>query len=110
MILTHLVFFNFLHGASVGAGVPTPPPPVITRPGGVKRKPFRVRRSDFSSEENYKLALKAALAGASLAQAPVTDTVIKVSPKQLFKLQEAPKLDEKKLIAAFIKAIESEYE
>ena len=54
-----------------GGGVPggeTPPeppviPPIIVVPSGVKRR-YRVRRSDFSTQENYEIALRMALQGA----------------------------------------------
>lgn len=83
--------------------------------GGGKKRRIRIRRSDFSSQGTYELALKTAMEDAGIAVVEpepevVNDTEIKVSPKQLIELQEAPDLDEIKLIAAFIKAIESEYE
>ncbi len=92
----------------------TAPVVVVTTPpvhGGVKRKPVRVRRSDFSSEENYRLALKAALAGAYTiadpAEAPIAKAVkVKTVNVPTVKTQ----IDDPALIQAFITAIESEYE
>ncbi len=75
---------------------------------GKKRK--IVRRADFSSQENFELALKASLADATLAYAaePVADTQIKVSAEALVALQAAPDMDEAELVQMFIYAIESE--
>lgn len=107
----------------------TPPPVVVVvdqvTSAGIKRRPFRVRRADFSSQENYELALKAAIAGAGMVELPelveapvkkakpkivVKDTAIKVSAESLLALQAAAEMDEIELIKTFIRAIESEYE
>lgn len=109
-------------------GPPPPPPPAVVEPSGVRKKVFRVRRADFSSQKNYELALKAALAEANLAilrsdEVPqvseplkakprlvVTDTAIKVSPRELAALQHAAEMEEMELLNLFITVIEDEWE
>ena len=70
---------------------------------GVKKRPIRVRRADFSSQENYEFALRAAMLNADFAtierepevekpkpkrkKVVVTDTAIKVSAEAMAKLQ-----------------------
>jgi len=102
--------------------LPVTDTPVIVDTG-VKRKPIRVRRSDFSSQSNYEAALKAAMAGQFITEIEpepvkpvqkkpkivVTDTAIKVSAEALLALQKAADMEEMELIKTFIEAIESEY-
>jgi len=95
--------------------------------GGVKKR-VRVRRSDFSSQENYEYALRAALLDAQVAIRPddepvpqpvekilkpkiiVTDRALKVSAKDMAQLQYASEMEEQALIQLFIKVIEDEWE
>jgi hypothetical protein len=62
VVTTHLVFFSFLNGASVGGGVP---PVVVVEavPGGSSRrkKPRIIRYSDFESREQYEKELRKAV-------------------------------------------------
>jgi hypothetical protein len=47
VVTTHLVFFSFLNGASVGDVVVTPPAPVVVQSGVKnKRRKWAVRRND----------------------------------------------------------------
>ncbi len=91
-----------------GQTPPVIPPPTIV--SGVKRKPYRVRRSDFSTEENYRLALKAAFAGATHSFAEEVKTQQTKKAKTIKVVQAKTQIDDPGLIMAFIKAIESEYE
>jgi Asp-tRNA(Asn)/Glu-tRNA(Gln) amidotransferase A subunit family amidase len=62
VVTTHLVFFSFFNGASVGGGVPAP---VVVEavPGGSSRrkKPRIIRYSDFESREQYEKELRKAV-------------------------------------------------
>lgn len=104
--------------------------PVVIAPstGAGRGRMFRVRRSDFSSKENYEYALRAALLGANVAIRPdddpvpppaqkkfknkvvVTDRTMKVSAKDMAALQYATDMEEEKLLEFFINMIESEWE
>jgi len=114
------------------------PPVVVVEPSGVRRRPFRVRRADFSSQENYELALRAALSdakfairelqdepsvqekpkrGKSKAKAiPVDkslsadmDREIRVSADAFVELQRAAELEEREMLLLFIKTIEEDW-
>jgi hypothetical protein len=112
-------------------GVGGPPPPVIppvVAPSGVKRKLFRVRRADFSSQRNYEAALRAALLEANVVTVPgeeplakpvrekpaprivITDTAIKVSAADMVALQRASEMEELELLELFINVIEDDWE
>lgn len=113
--------------------MPPPPPPPVVTDVGVRKKVFRVRRADFSSQKNYEFALRAALLQANFAIRPsdeppaverkpakigvvpldkslsaAMDTEIKVSAEQFAKLQRAVELEEVELLELFINIIESE--
>lgn len=125
-----------LYGSFAGKSPSVEPPPVIVvstterTPSGVKKR-IRVRRADFSSQENYEFALRAALSDAQFAvreekavqkevlsppkriakpkEKPATDTAIKISAVDFAALQQASEMDEVKLIKLFIDIIESEW-
>jgi Asp-tRNA(Asn)/Glu-tRNA(Gln) amidotransferase A subunit family amidase len=63
VVTTHLVFFSFFDGASVGGGVPPAPVVVEAVPGGSSRrkKPRIIRYSDFESREQYEKELRKAV-------------------------------------------------
>ena len=104
--------------------------PVVVTPslGAGKRKLFRVRRGDFSSQKNYEFALRAALLEANVAIRPddepiiepvekkipnkfvVTDRAIKVKAVDMAALQYASEMEEQALLELFINVIESECE
>ncbi len=138
MVLTHLVLFSFFDGASAGEVTP----PVVVVPdvaapaiSGVKRRPYRVKRSDFSSQEAYELALKMAMAEARFAVVPAPDEVvpppprekrqqkrvvgvdkslsldtdIKLSHAEFLRLQKAADMEEMELLAMFVKMIEDRW-
>lgn len=116
-------------------GTPPEPPTQIPTPevAGVKRR-FRVRRQDFSTQEAYELALRAALADSQFAnyervidevqskQKPKPqpqkalpldkslsndlDREIKTSEADFARLQRAAEMEERELILMFIKVIE----
>lgn len=155
MVLTHLVLFEYLPGASTSAAPDSfggsnvlPPyylfdgfsestvvPPVVipdvpssgVRKGGGKRR--IVRRADFSSQENYAFALRAALLDANFGIRPddepqkpepaparkarpivVTDTAIKVSAADMAALQLATEMEELEMLDMFLTVIEREWE
>jgi hypothetical protein len=125
---------------SSSAIVASPPFDVIAAPAVVapsadagrgRKRIFRVRRSDFSSQETYELALKAALAEANLAilsdrepepeenQEPpkprkkrivVTDTAMKVSVSDLLAIQQATEMEEIQVLEMLVNLIEDEWE
>lgn len=103
---------------------------------GIRKKLFRVRRADFSSQKNYEFALRAALLDANFAVRPsddqpivprgtksvkfetvpldkslaaVMDTEIKVSAEKFAVLQRAAEMEELEMFELFITIIESEW-
>ena len=60
--------------------------------GAHKRPLFRVRRSDFSSQKNYELALKAAMAEARFTTAPPEEKIVIPTPKPQKKIVVKPKV------------------
>ena len=99
---------------------------VSSQISGVKRKPVRIRRADFSSQKNYEFALRAALLGATSGiveddeppvvkprpkpKLVVTDTNIKVSAKAMAELQRLAEVDEVKMLEYFVKIIDEEWD
>jgi hypothetical protein len=97
--------------------------------GVKKRRPYRVRRADFSSDETYQLAIKAALADSTFAVRAITPdelpvvvarkaprlpktipldnslSIEEVSPRERERLER----EEQKLIIGFIEAIERDW-
>ena len=75
---------------------------------GVKRKPIRVRRKDFSTQENYEIALRMSMVGAGLYAVPSETPQVSFIKPQKIKLIP-PVEDDTDLMHAFIVAIESEW-
>ena len=120
-------FFN------TGTTPPTPPTPVITVPGGVRKgggKRYRVRRADFSSQKAYEFALRQALLESNFGVVPddietparakaklrvkgdkapqLPDTAIELSATDMAMLQAARQMEEMALLELFINIIEEE--
>ncbi len=129
MVLTHLVFYSFLGGAgrssgSMGGSSSLPPyylfngfspsgsttPPVIA--SGVKRR-YRVRRADFSTQENYEIALRMALQGAHFTVREEVEPKAQPKPRARTepppKTQEPPK-DKGRIAEMLVRAIEDDYQ
>lgn len=85
MVTTHLIFFSFFDGASVGEGVPEPPPAVDTDvPGGTSRRDRRL-----SKKLRRRLKREEQQTEQTLQQTDVIQSVAPVLdlPHQAIKLQ-----------------------
>lgn len=115
---------------------PTPTPEVSVVQSGVRKRRYRVRRSDFSSQENYEAALRMALLDSNFSIVAATETVeepkprtrrkigavpvdkslsaqldteIRISAEKFASLQRAAEMEEVELMMAFMLAIEEDF-